>query len=144
MTAEIKYRRCKNGQINTHIYYHCNRIRDYNCKEPYITEKALIKQLVAYLPKLKIDAKFLWKQFEDEIKRLEHLKGIMNKERIEEIQLTPHNTKRGKLILTEEQNQMLRDYLVHIMQFGTPEERLKILDGIKSKFELSNRKLILR
>lgn len=143
VTAEVKYRRTKKGLINTHIYYHCNRIRDYDCKEPYITEKELIKQLIASLPKIKIDSDFLWQGFEDEIKRLNHLRGIMNQQ-VEEIRLTPHNTQKTKAEITEAETQMLREYLLHILQFGTPEERKKILGGIKSKFELSDRKLILK
>ncbi len=131
------------GPINTHIYYHCNRIRDYDCKEPYITEKELIKQLITLLPRIKIDSDFLWQQFEDEIKRLNHLREIM-KQQAEEIRLTPHNTQKTEAEITEEENQMLREYLLHILQFGTPEERKKILGGIKSKFELSDRRLLLR
>lgn len=70
-------------------------------------------------------------------------RGIMNKSE-EEVRLTPHNTKKSKAEITEEQNQMLKEYLLHILQFGTPEERKKILGGIKSKFKLSDRKLILK
>ncbi len=143
VTAEIKYRRQKNGKINTHIYYHCNRIRDYDCKEPYITETELIKQLITHLPDIRIDTEFMWQKFEDDIKRLNHLRGVMNQE-ADEIRLTPHNTQKSKAEITEEENQMLRQYLVHILQYGTPEERKNILGGIKSKFELTDRKLILK
>jgi len=62
----------------------------------------------------------------------------------DEVRLTPHNTQKSKAEITEEQNQMLKEYLLHILQFGTPEERKKILGGIKSKFKLSDRKLILK
>lgn len=62
----------------------------------------------------------------------------------EEIRLTPHNTQKTKAEITEAETQMLREYLLHILRFGTPEERKKILGGIKSKFELSDRKLILK
>jgi len=41
-------------------------------------------------------------------------------------------------------DKMIRNYLLHILQFGNPQERLRILEGIKSKFELSQRKLFLR
>lgn len=99
------YRRTKKGIINTHIYYHCNRIRNYECKEPYITEKELIKQLIASLPKIKIDSEFLWQGFEDEIKRLNHLRGIMNQQ-AEEIRLTPHNTQKTKAEITKAETQM--------------------------------------
>ncbi len=142
VTAEVKYRRTKKGVINTHIYYHCNRIKDYDCKEPYITEEELIKQLIVLLPELKLNIKYLWQEFEEEVKRLNHLKGIIYKQGEETINLTPHrNGNVNQSDLSESESQMLQSYLLHILQFGTPEERLKILGGVNSKFKLINRSL---
>lgn len=59
ITAEIKYRKTKKDEFHTHIYYHCNRMMDYRCREPVISEEELIKQLVALLPQIKLDIKFL-------------------------------------------------------------------------------------
>ncbi len=44
--------------------------------------------------------------------------------------------------LSEEEYLMLQGYLLHILQFGTPEKRLKILSGIQTTFELTERLLI--
>lgn len=144
VTAEVRYRRTKANIVNTHIYYHCNRVRDYDCEQPYITEEELIKQLVEYLPQVKLDTKYLWKEFDYEIKRLNHLKGIMIKQQDITIELTPHNSiNTSTKHLSESEVSMLQDYLLHILQFGSPEERIKILSGIKSKFELLDRKLKL-
>lgn len=144
ITAEVKYRRTKKGKINTHIYYHCNRIRDYKCKEPYITETELVKQLIILLPEIKLHTTYLWNEFNDEIKRLNHLKGILNNNgQQDQISLTPHNT--SKLVQSElsiEQTTMLRQYILHIFQFGTPEERLRILSGIQTRFELTQKQLV--
>lgn len=143
VTAEVKYRRTKKGVINTHIYYHCNRIRDYKCKEPYITEEELIKQLIILLPELKLNTKYLWLEFDEEIKRLNHLKGIIYNQQSANIQLTPHNVNKLKSEdLSQEEYLMLQGYLLHILQFGTPEERLKILSGIQTRFELTQRQLM--
>lgn len=143
VTAEVKYRRTKKGEINTHIYYHCNRIRDYDCKEPYITEEELIRQLITYLPNLNLNARYLWNEFNEEIKRLNHLKGIINKQH-DQLELTPHLSSGMRTMeLTDQEHKMLQDYLLHILQYGTPEERLKILSGIESKFELIRRELNL-
>ena len=98
------------------------------------------------LPEIKLHTTYLWNEFNDEIKRLNHLKGILNNNgQQDQISLTPHNT--SKLVQSElsiEQTTMLRQYILHIFQFGTPEERLKILSGIKSKFELTKSKLELK
>lgn len=144
VTAEIKYRRQKNGKVNTHIYYHCNRKKDYHCKEPYITEDELIKQLISNLPEIKLNTSYLWNEFKTEVKRLNHLKGIINK--IDEgITATPHiNSKTDSISINEAEKQMLFDYILHILQFGTPEERIQILAGIESRFELINSKLSIR
>ncbi len=144
VTAEVKYRRTKKGVINTHIYYHCNRVRDYDCDEPYITEEELIKQLVTYLPEINLDSNYLWSELNDEIRRLDNLKEIIIKNNEAPIQLTLPRTKGEILICEQKSNEyILQEYLVHILQFGTPDERIKILNGIKSQFKLTERKLIV-
>lgn len=144
ITAEIKYRRTKANIVNTHIYYHCNRVRDYDCEEPYITEEELIRQLITYLPKLKLNKRYLWNEFNEEIKRLTHLKGIINRQTTMEFELTPHKTTAPQTQeLSEEEEAMLQDYILHILQYGSPEERIKILGGIQSRFELTQRNLKL-
>lgn len=144
VTAEIKYRRTKGNIVNTHIYYHCNRVRDYDCEEPYITEEELIRQLITYLPKLKLNKRYLWNEFNEEIKRLTHLKGIISRQTSMEFELTPHKTSVAKSQeLSNEEEAMLQDYILHILQYGTPEERIKILGGIQSRFELTQRSLKL-
>lgn len=140
VTAEIKYRRTKQNKVNTHIYYHCNRIKKYDCKEPYITEEELIKQLIAFLPQIKLDTKYLMQEFEGEVKRLQHLKLLVLQGQKPKLELTPHNT-------TDLQNDcidnstLLRDYLLHVLQFGTPEERINILKGVKTRFVLREKSL---
>lgn len=145
ITAEIKYKRLKNGGVNTYIYYHCNKTRDLDCREPYVNEEDLIKQLVALLPDIKLDSNYLWKEFKDEIKRLDHLKNIIENSKKDKVELTQHNTfKNVELSLDDKENSMIKDYLVHILQFGTPEERIKILAGIKSRFELTDKRISLK
>lgn len=145
VTAEIKYRRTKANIVNIHIYYHCNRIKKYDCPEPYITEQELIKQLIGYLPKIKLNPSYLAQEFAIKVKRLQHLKyTVMNDQLPESVELTPHNTASNmSLEITETQTQLVKEYLLHVLQFGTPEERIKILKGVTSKFILQNRQLFL-
>ncbi len=138
VTAEIKYRRTKDNRVNAHIYYYCNRIKKYDCPEPYITEQELIQQLIGYLPTLELNTNYLLNEFDTEIKRLDNLKSTVLK-----ITATPdQNMDRIKDPNKETELELLRDYLLHVLQFGTPEERVKILKGVTSKFKLSNRQLI--
>jgi hypothetical protein len=141
VTAELKYRRTKTNIVNAHIYYHCNRIRKYDCPEPYITEQELIKQLIGYLPEIKLNTLYLMQEFEVEVKRLQHLKATVLYEQVPKIEATPHS-KSNRFDGHSEKIDMLRDYLLHVLQFGTPEERIKILSGVKSKFRLVDRQLL--
>lgn len=137
VTAEIKYRRTKDNRVNAHIYYHCNRIKKYDCPEPYITEQELIQQLIGFLPTLELNTNYLLKEFDTEIKRLDNLKSTVLK-----ITATPdQNMDRIKNPNQEIELELLRDYLLHVLQYGTPEERVKILKGVTSKFKLSDRRI---
>lgn len=144
VTAELKYRRTKANVIHSHIYYHCNRIKKYDCKEPYITEQELIKQLIGHLPNIKLNTSYLMQEFEIEVKRLQHLKSTIIDQYTSRSELTPHNTSsQMQKEFSVTQTEMLRDYLLHVLQYGTPEERIKILKGITSKFSLRDRCLCL-
>ncbi|OGD94590.1 hypothetical protein A2697_04960 [Candidatus Curtissbacteria bacterium RIFCSPHIGHO2_01_FULL_41_44] len=143
VTAEIKYRRTRANIVNSHIYYHCNRIKKYDCPEPYITEQELIKQLIGYLPEIRLNTSYLMQEFKIEIKRLQNLKFAVMSDQSSRFEMTPHNNAGSqiKMEYTQTQTDMLRDYLLHILQFGSPEERIKILKGVNSRFKLIDRQL---
>jgi DNA invertase Pin-like site-specific DNA recombinase len=144
VTAEIKYRRTKANQVNTHIYYHCNRIKKYDCKEPYITEQELITQLIGHLSEMKLNTKYLLSEFETEVKRLQHLKATVIDKFTPRFEITQHNNgMQNTDEASNSQTEIIREYLLHVLQYGTPEERLKILGGVKSKFTLCDRKLMI-
>jgi hypothetical protein len=72
------------------------------------------------------------------------IKNTVLKERSSKLELTKYNDGNSLEIQPkEDQIHMLKDYLLHVLQYGTPEERVKILAGVNSKFELSNRRLEL-
>lgn len=145
VTAELKYRRTKVNIVNSHIYYHCNRIKKYDCPEPYITEQELIKQLIGHLPKIRLNTPYLMQEFEVEVKRLQHLKFSVLNDHSPQFEATPHNTgDQSPREYNETQTDMLKEYLLHVLQFGTPEERVKILKGVTLKFSLRDRQLNLQ
>lgn len=144
VTAEIKYRRTKANVVNSHIYYHCNRIKKYDCPEPYITEQELITQLIGHLPNIKLNTSYLMQEFETEVKRLQHLRATVIDKFTPRFELTSHNTGISKIEeVPTSQTEIIKEYLLHVLQYGTPEERLKILNGVKSKFILEDRQLKL-
>lgn len=129
----------KSTKVNTHIYYHCCRSKDEKCREPYITEDEMINQLISLLPQMKLDKKYLLREFNDEIKRVNNMRLIIEDNNYKGKELTPHNGKE-EIHSTDE---MIKNYLLHILQFGNPQERIRISEGIKSKFILSNRNLMI-
>jgi len=146
VTAEIKHKRLVSGRFNAHIYYHCNRIKNYDCNEPYITETELIQQLVAHLPNIQLNIPFLMRECKNDIKRLQNLKSSVLREKSPRLTMTPYNAPENMIEqkeYDEDEIQIVRDYLLHVLKFGTPEERVQILGGIESKFILKDRKLIL-
>ncbi len=84
-------------------------------------------------------------EFEIEVKRLQHLKATVVSEYIPKVEITPHNTgDQSPREYSKTHTEMLKEYLLHVLQFGTPDERLKILKGVTAKFILRDRQLNLQ
>ena len=46
IVGESRYRQRLNKEPRYHVYYHCSRQIDHNCKEPYVSEEALERSLL--------------------------------------------------------------------------------------------------
>jgi hypothetical protein len=88
---------------------------------------------------MKLDKRYLLRELNDEIKRVSNMEKLIENRDYDQKELTPH-IGNEKIKTTDK---MIKKYLLHILQFGNPQERLRILGGIKSRFELSNRRLII-
>jgi hypothetical protein len=51
ITAQEKIK--KNG--TRYVYYHCTKIRSFNCHQPYINEESLVREFIRILSELKVD-----------------------------------------------------------------------------------------
>ncbi|MBI2640175.1 MAG: recombinase family protein [Candidatus Sungbacteria bacterium] len=58
ITAEIKTKYQKNGNVHRYTYYHCTKRRDPNCTQQAVEESELEKQIAAELTKLEIPTDF--------------------------------------------------------------------------------------
>jgi len=77
--------------------------------------------------------------------QLSEMKSLAKREKLNVVETTPHNTgDQSPIQYGETHIEMLKEYLLHVLQFGTPEERLKILKGVNSKFSLRDRQLNLQ
>ncbi len=55
IVGEEKFKRLKNGTDRRHVYYHCSRQVDYNCKEPFVREETIIEELLNMSSKLALE-----------------------------------------------------------------------------------------
>lgn len=137
VTAEVKYRKLKNGYIEKHIYYHCGRNVDYDCDEPYITERELVKQLLFHIDKIMINLTGISKKIQEEIERFHRLKLHVLHEEYMSGNLSDFNY----LVEDDQKQEVMRNYLKHILTMGTQEERQEIMGFIKTKFILRDKSI---
>jgi len=141
VTAEERFRKLKHGGHTKHIYYHCGRSLNYECDEPYITERDLIKQLIAHIDKIKFNHAGVSRKIKEDIERHHRLKTqVFHQEFIDghlvEFNRVPQTT--------ADKNEMTKNYLLHILQVGTAEERQEALSFIKTKFILSKKTVTIQ
>lgn len=139
ITAEVKLRKLKLGGFTEHIYYHCARSVNYECDEPYLTEEELIRQLIFNIEDIKFNLSGMTRKIQEDIERYHRLKSdVLNQEYLTgNLQEMAH---RGDNIETQE---MMKNYLKHILTIGTSEERQEILSFIKTKFTLTDRHITI-
>lgn len=140
ITAEEKYRKIRSGGYHKHIYYHCRRYLDYDCKEPYIDEDDLIKQLIGYIDKISFNQAGISRKIQEDIERYHRLKtDVLH----QEYMLGKFDGDNGMVPGKLEFKAMAKNYLIHILRGGTSEERLEILSLIKTRFVLKNRSIVI-
>lgn len=139
VTAEERTKKLKYGGMAKYIYYHCTRSIDFDCDEPYITEQDLIDQLLAYLPELKINSNKINTKITRDIERFHKLRSqVLHQEYI-----SGNLTEMELSAVKPSDDQMAREYLKHILETGSAEDRQEVMGMIKTKFILSNKQLKL-
>jgi len=129
VTAQEKYKNLADGSIAKYIYYGCTRGKDPNCKEQYIEEKELIKQLANIIDQIDLDRSGLKKKLEAEIER--HKKfhsGLMGK--------------------TEEtyhaRDADIRNYAKYLMTEGSIFEKRDLLSCLKTQLQLKGKIIVIK
>lgn len=129
------------GGFNKRIYYHCARSANYDCDEPYITLSDLIKQLIAHINtgNVKIDKAKIAKRLKSDTERFHQLRSdVLHQEywsgNLGEIE---------NEAVTNNDKEMAINYLKHILNTGSPDDRREALGMIRTKFKLSAKELKL-
>jgi len=124
--GEDKTRRLKHGGSHNHIYYHCTHARDRKCKESYITERELVKELLRVAKRIP----------DEKIVLNEKLKNTMNEyEKI--IKGANYLSKYdfdGEL--------KIREYVEYIIREGTTGARRDLIECLPIPRKLHEKKLI--
>ncbi len=71
VTAQEKFKHQKNGNSHRYVYYNCGKVRDLDCKEPYIREEELLNQLKAILDQVDLDKIKVQEKYKRELARFQ-------------------------------------------------------------------------
>lgn len=129
ITAQEKYKKQKNGNEHYYVYYSCTRGKDRFCKNKYIREKEVVKQLSNIIDDIDLDEVNLGIKLEDELKRFSHFQSQI-------------------LGLSEEKREKkhevdIKSYAKYILREGNVVEQREILRNLKSKLVLKDKKIQL-
>ncbi len=127
ITAQEKTKNITDGSVHTYIYYSCTGHKDKECKNPYIREDNLIEELFKLIDEVNID----------EI----GARHIIDRE------IVKYNKLRANVLGIKEKTQKpdvdVRSYAKHMLQEGTVYEKRELLENLRSRIILKDRKISL-
>ena len=128
ITADEKYKKIKNGGVNTHVYYGCTKVRDRNCKCGYINETDLIKKLQVLVDQINLNELSIKKQIEAEVLRYKKFQ---------------------RSLLGEQTNITVTDidiksYVKFILKDGLMHEKREVLSHLNSPILLSQKEITIK
>lgn len=127
ISADEKYKKLKNGQVNTHIYYGCTKARDKKCRCGYMTEKELVCQLQKLIDSVELNKTNIMTLVEAEVIRYKKFQFSLFGQSAD-VKVTDVDIKK---------------YATFILSEGTAEERRAILLSLNSPLLFSKNKISL-
>jgi DNA invertase Pin-like site-specific DNA recombinase len=111
ITGEEKIRNRKHGQPRRHVYYHCTRIKDPNCKEPFLTEKELTNSIANYINFMAMSHPQTVKLSKILLHKIEEYKNIR-----EQVLLQENISSKTEVL-------PLKDYAKYVIENGSDEDK---------------------
>ena len=121
--GEEKFKKLKDGSLRRHVYYHCSRAKDYNCKEPYINEQNLIKDLVRLIGNLNLKPAKLGEKSNASFTEYQKLASVILE-------------RQG---INEEVT--FEDYVKHILEHGSVSKKRTLIKNLNLELVLQNREI---
>ncbi|HEU0080600.1 MAG TPA: recombinase family protein [Candidatus Paceibacterota bacterium] len=126
ITAQEKFKNLADGSVKKYIYYGCTKIRDTHCKNGYLEEGDLVKQLLEFTEKIDLDQSGLRKKLHQEIERHKKFSiGILG----------------GETCDYSVKDIDIRNYAKYLIKEGNIFEKRDLLTCFKSKIVLRNKKI---
>jgi hypothetical protein len=123
ITAEEKFKKLKDGNVNRHVYYGCSKSKDRFCKCGYINETELIQQFEKLIDQINISEIGMRDKIKSEVERIKRFnQSVLNIK--QQIQIKSVD---------------IRDYAKFILKDGSVEEKRELLTCFKSKILLKNK-----
>jgi DNA invertase Pin-like site-specific DNA recombinase len=123
VVGEEKYRKQVSGEVRRHVYYHCSRSVDYSCKEKYINEEEVVKQLIKMIDSIDEKKLNITEKIEGAI--MEYRKvglGILRQENIE----------------IQDQTLGIKGYSKYVLREGSNHEKADFMFGLHLPLILKN------
>ncbi len=131
IVAEEKFRNLLDGTKRKHVYYHCGRPKDdRECHQPYLSEDELVSQLIEIVDTVKLDSKEMGKKIKQEFDRYQTFGNLI---------LDDHSEKMPEFNHTID----ISTFAKHILKVGSSDEKREILNLMKTKFLLKDRRITL-
>lgn len=126
VTADEKIKHSKDGGIRRYTYYGCTGSRDINCKNPWIREDELAKQLLEMIDQVDLDKLGIKEKIQKEMDRYYKFRqgvfGIDDKD-------------------IKKKDADIRKYAKYLLTEGNVFEKRELLTNLKSKLILLDRTL---
>jgi DNA invertase Pin-like site-specific DNA recombinase len=127
ITADEKIKTQKNGNVHRYVYYGCTRFHDKSCKNTYLREEELIRQLQDMMDQIDLDEIEIKQKIKSEIERHKRFEaGLL-----------------GKKSQIKASNIDMRNYAKYILDQGTIIEKRELLSCLKSKIVLKDKLISL-
>lgn len=130
ITAQEKIK--KSGR--RYVYYHCTKLKDFQCHEPYVREEDLVREFIRILSQLTVERLKAKKEIYDKFEQYRKFRSD-----ILDIEL-----KENKANEIDLEGICLENFIQHIFAKGSREEKRELIGCLGTTLYLQNRQICTR